>query len=140
MQLPVIIDEAGMRQWTHDMLSGHPGGQASVFEEWSNSYALHFKSVLDTMSQSLRIKEDGQTKMFAEKCQAIKDAKINKATLAKVQEVIKNAEAEKLKHEEPVKELNKVKIGNLKYKTDNKFLKIKLDHCQAKLTSKVELN
>ncbi len=65
------------------------------------------------MSQSLRIKKGGQTKMFREKYQAIKDAELNKGTLAKAEEVIKNAEAEKLKHEETVKEPSKVKIGNL---------------------------
>ncbi len=26
------VDEAGMRQWAHDMLSGNPGGRATAFE------------------------------------------------------------------------------------------------------------
>ncbi len=116
--MPAIVTEAVMKQWAHEMLSSHPGGRASAFEEWSNSYAMQLKTVLDMMSQSLRIKLDSQTKMFAEKCQAIKDAEINQASLAKAPEIIDKADAEKKIHEETVKELNKFKVGNLKYKAD----------------------
>ncbi len=50
-------------------------GQASEFEQWGNSYAIQFKAVLDAMTQSLKIKEDGYNDMFVEWLKAIKDAK-----------------------------------------------------------------
>ncbi len=56
---PCMVDKAGMRKWPNDMLKSHPDGQATTWEQWSNSLALQFKGVMDTMSQSLRIKEDG---------------------------------------------------------------------------------
>ncbi len=38
------------------------------------------------------------------------------------------------------KNLAKLKLATSIYKTDNEFLKIKFDHCQAKLTSQIESN
>ncbi len=51
-----LADEVGIRQWTYDMLGGHPGCRASEFEQWGNSYAIQLKEVLNAMTQSLRIK------------------------------------------------------------------------------------
>ncbi len=59
------------------MLKGHSGGRASEWEQWGNSFALQFKGVVDTMSQSLRIKEDSYINMFAEKERVLKESKGN---------------------------------------------------------------
>ncbi len=75
--MPVMVDEAGMRQWVHKILNGHPGGRVTDFEQWGNSFAIQFKSVMDMMSQSLRIKEDAYTKMFYGKYKSIQDAQTN---------------------------------------------------------------
>ncbi len=56
---PNLVDEAGMRKWSNDMLKG----LASTWEQWGNSFTLQFKGA---MSHSLRIKEDSYIKMFAE--------------------------------------------------------------------------
>ncbi len=48
------------------MLNGHPGGHATSFEQWGNSYATQFKTVIDMMPQSLRIKQDACNNMFNE--------------------------------------------------------------------------
>ncbi len=53
-----LVDEAGMKKWSNDMLKGHPGGWSSTWEQWGNSFTLQFKGAMDTMSHSLRIKED----------------------------------------------------------------------------------
>ncbi len=55
---PCMVDEAGMKKWSNDMLKGHPAGRATTWEQLSNSLALQFKGAMDIMSQSLRIKED----------------------------------------------------------------------------------
>ncbi len=55
---PTIVNEEGMSKWTNDILKGYLGGQASSFEQWSNSFILQFKGAMNTMSHSLRIKED----------------------------------------------------------------------------------
>ncbi len=137
LKLPNLADEEGMRQWTHDMLCGHPGGRATEFEQWGNSYVIQLKAVLDTMAQSLRIKEEGYNNMFTEWMKATKDAKDN---LAKAQAVLDNAKTEKAKHAKTVAELVKARKGNLEYKKENDFLKYKLKRSQAKLKSEVESN
>ncbi len=63
---PNLVVKAGVRKWSNDMLKGHPGGRASTSEEWGNTFTLQFKGAMDTMSNSLRIKEDSYIKMFAE--------------------------------------------------------------------------
>ncbi len=73
--LPSLAHEAGMRQWSNDMLRGHPGGCATTWEQWGNSFLTQFKGVVDTMSHSLRIKEGSYINMFMEKEKAISDAK-----------------------------------------------------------------
>ncbi len=72
---PCLVDEAGMKKWTSDMLKGHPGGCATTWEQWGNSFANQFKGVVDTMAQSLRIKEDSYCKMFTEKEKVVKESK-----------------------------------------------------------------
>ncbi len=63
---PNLVDKAGVKEWSNDMLKGHPGGRASTWEQCGNSFTLLFKGAMDTMSHSLRIKEDSYIKMFAE--------------------------------------------------------------------------
>ncbi len=63
---PSQADKAGMRRWANDMLSGHPGGRATSFEQWGNSYVTQIKTVVDMMIQSLRIKEEAYSNMFNE--------------------------------------------------------------------------
>ncbi len=57
------------------MLKGHPGGRATTWEQWGNSFANQFKGVVDAMAHSLRIKEDSYCKMFTEKEKVVKDSK-----------------------------------------------------------------
>ncbi len=33
---PCLVDKAGMRKWSSDMLKGHPGGRATTWEQWGN--------------------------------------------------------------------------------------------------------
>ncbi len=40
---PHLVDEAGMRKWSNNMLKGHPSGRASTWEQWGNSFTLQFK-------------------------------------------------------------------------------------------------
>ncbi len=70
-----LLDKAGMKKWSSDMLKGHPGGRATTWEECSNSFANQFKGVVDTMAHLLRIKEVSYIKMFAEKEKVVKDSK-----------------------------------------------------------------
>ncbi len=74
---PNLVDEAGIRKWSNDMLKGHPGGRASIWEQWGNSFTLQFKVAMDTMSHSLRIKEDSYIKMFVEKESIVRESKGN---------------------------------------------------------------
>ncbi len=74
---PNLVDESGMRKWCNDMLKGHLGGRASTWEQWVNSFTLQFKGTMDTMSHSLRIKEDSYIKMFAKKERIARKSKGN---------------------------------------------------------------
>ncbi len=47
---PCLVDEAGMKKWTSDMLKCHPGGHATTWEQWGNSSANQFKGVVDVMA------------------------------------------------------------------------------------------
>ncbi len=69
---PCLVDEANVKKWTSDMLKGHPGGRATTWEQWGNSFANQFKEVVDPMAHSLRIKEDSDCKTFAEKEKVVK--------------------------------------------------------------------
>ncbi len=59
--LPEMADEACVKEWANKMLRGHLGGHATTLEKLGNLFALQFKGVVDTMSHSLRIKEDSYT-------------------------------------------------------------------------------
>ncbi len=48
---PYIVDEAGMKKWSNNRQKGHPGGCATTWKLWSNSFALQFKGGMDTISQ-----------------------------------------------------------------------------------------
>ncbi len=52
---PCMVNEAGMKKWSNNMLKGHLGGRATTWEQWSNSLALQFKGAMDTMSQLWKI-------------------------------------------------------------------------------------
>ncbi len=67
INVPVMVEEGGLTMWSDMMLKGHPGGSATNWEQWANSFSGQFKCVIDTITQSLRIKEDSYIKMFAEK-------------------------------------------------------------------------
>ncbi len=58
-------------------MKGHPGGRASTWEQWDNSFTIQFKGAMDTMSHSLRIKEDSYIKMFVEKERIARESKGN---------------------------------------------------------------
>ncbi len=117
---PGQADKAGIRLWAHEMLCVHPFGSATVFEQCGNSYVLKLKAVLDTMTQSLRINEDGYTTMFAERLKATKDAK---TTLAQAKALHEQAVAANAKQSDLVAELAKAKEATVKYKDENEFLK-----------------
>ncbi len=74
---PNLVNKAGLRKWSNDMLKGHPGGRASTWEQWDNSFTIQFKGAMDTISHSLRIKEDSYIKMFAEKERIARESKGN---------------------------------------------------------------
>ncbi len=33
LNVPCLVDEAGMKKWTSDMLKGHPVGRATTWEQ-----------------------------------------------------------------------------------------------------------
>ncbi len=47
--MPEMAYEAGVTEWANKMLSGHPGGRATTWEQWGYSFALQFKGVVHTM-------------------------------------------------------------------------------------------
>ncbi len=89
------------------------------------------------MTQSLRIKENGYSSMYAEHLKATKDAK---ATLEPTEALHDQAVAANAKQSELVDELAKVKESNMKYKKENEFLKHKLKYPSEKLNKEVESN
>ncbi len=47
---PCLVDEAGMRKWSNDILKGHPGDHVMSWEQWGNSFqgsCHHFGSVIE---------------------------------------------------------------------------------------------
>ncbi len=40
---PNLVIEAGVKKWSNDMVMGRPGGRASTWEQWCNSFTLQFK-------------------------------------------------------------------------------------------------
>ncbi len=85
---PCMVDEASMRKWSNDMLKGHPAGHATTWEQLSNSLGLEFKGTMDTMSQSLRIKEDAHAKMFQGKEKALRESKGNLKKIKNLEEQV----------------------------------------------------
>ncbi len=126
-----------MRQWSNDMLRGHPGGRATTWEQWGNSFVKQFKGVVDTMSHSLRIKEDSYIKMFMEKEKAISDAK---ETLKTAQKLHHDNEAINAKYTEVCANLTTLESTNQKMKTDIKFLKEKFTVSKEKLDREIKAN
>ncbi len=96
------------------MLKGHTGGLASNWEQWSNSLDRQFSGVMDTMSQSLRIKEEAYSNMFKDKEKVLKDS-------MKLQETIK------------ILEEKQTSTSTEKPETDNAFLREKLKLSEEKL-------
>ncbi len=52
-----------------------PGCCATSFEQWDNSYARQFKTVIDMMTHALRIKEDAYSNMFNEQAKTVRETK-----------------------------------------------------------------
>ncbi len=102
-----MADEAGVREWSNRMLSGHPGGRATKWEQWGKSFALKFKGVVDTMSHSLRIKEDSYYNMFKDKEKAVLEAKV---ILERAQKMKDEAKVIKTKETEYVETIHKLEI------------------------------
>ncbi len=47
---PNIVEGAGVKKWSNDMLKGHPGGRTSTWEQWGNLFTLQFQRAMDTIS------------------------------------------------------------------------------------------
>ncbi len=123
---PNLVDEAGMSKWSNDMLKGHPGGRASTWEQWGNSFTLQFKGAMDTMSHSLRIKEDSYIKMFAEKEKFVRESNGN---IDKIK-ILEQKLASLMMHDDKVR----------KVETDNAFLQEKLKVSEEKQKKKIDSN
>ncbi len=120
-------DQAGMREWKDEMLSGHPGCRATSFEQWGNSYVTQFKVVFDKIIQSLRIKEEAFSNMFSEWAKMVRETK---------------GSSEKAQHQvdEATAYSNNYSFANSKLKTENNFLREKLKVSADKLNREVESN
>ncbi len=123
---PHLVNEAGLRKWSNDKLKGHPGGRASTCEQWGNSFTLQFKGSMDTMSQSLRIKEDSYIKMFAEIERIPRESKGN---LDK-NKILEQKLASLTIHDDKVRKLE----------TDNAFLREKLKVSKEKQKKEIDSN
>ncbi len=140
INVPVMVEEAGLTIWSDIMLNAQSGGRATNWEQWANSFSGQFKCFVDTITQSLRIKEDSYIKIFAEK---EKVAKNHRLALEKIKQLEKEAE-----------EAN-VTIGNLcdsekkpsdsddsckKLENEDTFLKTKFRVAEEKLKSEIKCN
>ncbi len=123
---PNLVNEAGMRKWSNDMLKGHPGGRVFTWEQCGNSFTLQFKGAMDTMSHSLRIKEDSYIKMFAEKERIPRESKDN---LDKIK-IHEQKLTSPTMHDEKVRKLE----------TDNAFLREKLKVSEEKQKKEIYSN
>ncbi len=85
-----------MKEWAHKMVSGRPGGEAADFEKWAESIAKQLKVTVETMTQSLRIKEDAYNKMFSDKCNALELPTKNQEMVRKAQLTMQNVEGKKI--------------------------------------------
>ncbi len=137
---PTQADEAGMRRWANDMLSGHPGGHATSFEQWGNSYVTQFKTVVDMMIQSLRIKEEAYSNIFnecAKECTEVE--KSRRETLEEAQHLLDKAKTASA-NSEAAAEMIKYNESNRTLKVEADFLKEKLIVSADKLAKEVESN
>ncbi len=105
------------------MLKGYPGGCATTWEQWGNSFSNQFKCVIDTMPQSLRMKEDSYIQIFAEKEKALERVKILEG-----------------KHSDMSKSLIASESKLKSAEVDNKFLKEKLKTTEVKQNKEREAN
>ncbi len=117
---PRMADKAGMRKWKDEMLQGHPGVSATSFEQWGNSYVTQFNAVVNTMIQSLRIKEEAYSNMFHEQAKTVSDSK---KFLEESKRLLDEANAYSARHSDAFAKLISTKDGNLKLKAENKFLR-----------------
>ncbi len=109
------------------MLKGHPGGHATTWEQWAVHNTNKFKGVVDAMTQSLRIKEDYYSKMFAEKEKVVKGAL---ERIKYLEEKYTETDAELIASDIKLKQLEK----------ESAFLKEKLKISDAKLKTEREAN
>ncbi len=120
------------------MLRGYPSGHATTWEQWGNSFVTQFKGVVDTMSHSLRIKEDSYINMFKnEKEKAISD---DKEMLKMAQKLHDDTEAINAKYSEVCANLITSDGTNRKMNTEIKFLKEKFTVSKEKLDREIEAN
>ncbi len=96
-----------MKKWCNDMLKGHPGVHATTWEQSSNSLALQFKGAMDTMSQSLRIKEEAYATMFQCKEKALREFKGNIKKIKDIEEQV----ASQTKSDDKVKKLKQISLS-----------------------------
>ncbi len=123
---PNLVDEARVRKWSNGMLKGHLGANASTWELRGNSFTLQFKGAMDTMSHSLRIKEDSYIKMFAEKERIARESKGN---------------LDKIKvFEEKLASLTVLDDKVSKLEADNAFLREKLKLSEDKRRKEIDSN
>ncbi len=123
---PNLVDEAGVKKWSNNMLKGHPGGRASTWEQWGNSFTLQFKGAMDTMSHSLIIKEDSYIKMFAEKERIVRESQ---AHLDKIK-IVEERLASLMVPDDKVRKLE----------ADNAFLRKKLKVSEEKSKKEIDSN
>ncbi len=134
---PSQADEAGMRKWKDDMLSGHPSGCATSLEQWGNSYVTQFKTIIDTMTQSLRIKEDTYGNMFSELAKMVRETK---ESLENSQCLVDEANVRADKNDDSFTLLISSDCAERKLEAENKFLKEKLKVSAQKLSKEEESN
>ncbi len=135
--LPSMADEAGMKKWIDDMLSGYPNSRATDFEWWGNSYATQFKTVINMMTQSLRIKEESHSNMFHDKAKILTETK---ESLDKAKRPVDEAKAKTAKYSDAEASLMVSNNANIRLEMENKCLKEKLKVFKDKLNYEVECN
>ncbi len=86
---PVLVDDDGMNEWTHKMVSEHHSDEAADFEKWSKSIIQQLKVSVSTITQPLRIKKDSYSIMFHNKCQLLELVIKNQETVRKANKTLK---------------------------------------------------
>ncbi len=134
---PSQANETGMKKLKDDMLSGHPGGRATSFEQWGNSYATQFKTVIDMMTHALRNKEDAYSNMFNEWAKMVRETM---EFLENSQCLVDKANARANKNADSFALLISSDCAIRELEVENKFLKEKLKMSAQKLSKEVEMN